>query len=68
MVTNDSLTIAISTMYRSDTAFLKAIFSESQLTSLNILVVNQTDTQRTIKAAPANIKIINIEEIILSFA
>lgn len=60
MVTNDSLTIAISTMYRSDTAFLKAIFSESQLTSLNILVVNQTDTQRTIKAAPANIKIINI--------
>ncbi|QYJ67488.1 glycosyltransferase family A protein [Flavobacterium litorale] len=62
MITADSLTIAIATMFRENLIFLDAIIPKSILKSINVLIVNQTDSKRQLQSVYNNITVINTSE------
>lgn len=54
--------ILISTMYRSDLAFLDNMFPNEDKSDYTILIINQTDKECYITEFPPNVRVINTQE------
>ncbi len=54
--------ILIATMNRDDLAFLEVMFSKTDVTKYNILIVNQTTTEKQLHTTSHTIKVINVLE------
>ena len=62
MIDENSLTIAISTMYRDNLDFLKPIIPARLIDSVSILIINQTDRDKQLQSLQSNVVVINTEE------
>ncbi|GAA3509769.1 glycosyltransferase family A protein [Aquimarina addita] len=60
------LEVLISTMDRKDISFLNHMFINNNLSDLNILIINQTDSKTLLKSDAVNIRVINSFEYGLS--
>jgi GT2 family glycosyltransferase len=52
--------ILIATMNRDDLAFLEVMFSKTDVTKYNILIINQTTTEKQLHTTSHTIKVINV--------
>lgn len=55
----NQLEILVSTMYRTDLDFVYKMFKNNNIALFNILVVNQTDSNRLLESSLSNIKVVN---------
>ena len=54
--------ILIATMNRDDLGFLEVMFSKTDVTKYNILIINQTTTEKQLHTTSRTIKVINVLE------
>ena len=54
--------ILIATMNRDDLTFLEAMFSKTDVTKYNIIIINQTTTEKQLQVTSHSIKVINVLE------
>ena len=54
--------ILIANMNRDDLGFLEVMFSKTDVTKYNILIINQTTTEKQLHTTSRTIKVINVLE------
>ncbi len=62
MIDENSLTIAVSTMYRDNLDFLNPIIPVKLLDLVTVLIINQTDRDKQLQSSQSNIVVINTKE------